>query len=34
MWVATDADNVPALRAYAAAGAGAPEPFVMLSWEF
>jgi len=34
MWVATDADNVAALRAYAAAGGGPPEPFVMLSWDF
>jgi ribosomal protein S18 acetylase RimI-like enzyme len=34
MWVATDADNAAALRAYGSAGAGAPEPFVMLSWKF
>ena len=34
MWVLTDADNAPALAAYRAAGAGAPEPNVMLSWTF
>jgi ribosomal protein S18 acetylase RimI-like enzyme len=34
MWVATDADNAAALKAYAAAGAGPPEPFVMLTWDF
>jgi GNAT superfamily N-acetyltransferase len=33
MWVATDADNGAALRAYGAAGAGPPEEFVMLTWE-
>jgi len=33
MWVATDADNVAALKAYTAAGGGPPEPFVMLTWE-
>jgi GNAT superfamily N-acetyltransferase len=34
MWVATDADNAPALKAYRAAGCGPAEPFVMLSWDF
>ena len=34
MWVLTDAENAPALAAYRAAGAGAPEPNVMLSWTF
>jgi len=34
MWVATDADNAAALKAYLAAGAGPPEPFVMLTWDF
>jgi hypothetical protein len=34
MWVATDADNAAALKAYAAAGGGPPEQFVMLTWEF
>jgi len=34
MWVATDADNVAALKAYTTAGGGPPEPFVMLTWEF
>jgi GNAT superfamily N-acetyltransferase len=34
MWVATDAGNAPALKAYAAAGGGPAEPFVMLSWDF
>ena len=34
MWVATDADNTAALKAYVAAGAGPPEPFVMLTWDF
>ena len=34
MWVATDADNVAALKAYTAAGGGPPEAFVMLTWEF
>lgn len=32
MWVGTDADNEAALGAYRAAGAGLPEPFVMLDW--
>jgi ribosomal protein S18 acetylase RimI-like enzyme len=34
MWVLTDADNAAALAAYRAAGAGEPEPQVMLSWDF
>lgn len=33
MWVLTDADNAAALAAYRAAGAGEPEPNLMLSWE-
>jgi hypothetical protein len=33
MWALTDADNVASLAAYRAAGAGEPEPNVMLSWE-
>jgi ribosomal protein S18 acetylase RimI-like enzyme len=34
MWVLTDDDNAAALGAYRAAGGGAPDPQVMLSWEF
>jgi ribosomal protein S18 acetylase RimI-like enzyme len=34
MWVLTDAGNAAALAAYQAAGAGAPEEQVMLSWTF
>jgi aminoglycoside 3-N-acetyltransferase I len=34
MWVSTDATNGAALGAYRAAGAGPPEPFVMLQWSF
>jgi [ribosomal protein S18]-alanine N-acetyltransferase len=34
MWVLTDSDNAAALASYRAAGAGEPEPQVMLSWEF
>jgi ribosomal protein S18 acetylase RimI-like enzyme len=34
MWVLTDADNGPALAAYRAAGAGLPEPSVLLTWTF
>jgi hypothetical protein len=34
MWVGTEADNSGALGAYRAAGAGPPEPFVMLEWSF
>jgi ribosomal-protein-alanine N-acetyltransferase len=34
MWVLTDADNPAALAAYRAAGAGEPEPSLMLTWTF
>ena len=34
MWVLTDSDNAAALAAYRAAGAGPPEPSVMLEWRF
>ena len=34
MWVLTDSDNAAALAAYRAAGGGAPEDCVMLSWDF
>ena len=34
MWVGTEPDNAAALATYKAAGAGAPEPFVMLEWVF
>lgn len=34
MFVLTDDDNRAALATYAAAGGGAPEPAVMLSWTF
>jgi aminoglycoside 3-N-acetyltransferase I len=34
MWVGTEADNVAALATYRAAGAGPPEPGVVLSWTF
>lgn len=34
MFVLTDHDNAAALATYTAAGAGAPEPAVMLSWTF
>jgi ribosomal protein S18 acetylase RimI-like enzyme len=34
MWVSTDADNEAAIRTYRAAGAGTPEPFVLLEWRF
>jgi ribosomal protein S18 acetylase RimI-like enzyme len=34
MWVLTDAENDAALAAYTAAGAGEPEPQVMLEWRF
>jgi ribosomal protein S18 acetylase RimI-like enzyme len=34
MWVSTEADNEAAIRTYRAAGAGAPEPFVLLEWRF
>ena len=34
MWVLTDDENAAALAAYRAAGAGEPEPSVMLTWTF
>ena len=34
MWVLTDAENEAALRTYTGTGAGAPDPQVMLSWDF
>jgi ribosomal protein S18 acetylase RimI-like enzyme len=34
MWVLTDEANTGALRTYRSAGAGDPEPAVMLSWTF
>jgi ribosomal protein S18 acetylase RimI-like enzyme len=34
MWVATEPDNAAALATYRAAGAGAPEAGVTLSWVF
>jgi len=34
MWVLTDDDNAAALATYRAAGAGDPEPTVMLTWTF
>ena len=34
MWVATDAENAAALATYRAAGAGPPEPSVVLSWSW
>ena len=34
MWVATEPDNAAALATYRAAGASAPEPFVLLEWVF
>lgn len=34
MWVSTEADNVPALATYRSAGAGTPEPGVVLTWTF
>ena len=34
MWVSTEADNVAALGAYRAAGAGVREPGVVLTWQF
>ena len=34
MWVLTEADNDAALATYAAAGAGAPSPQVMVDWTF
>jgi aminoglycoside 3-N-acetyltransferase I len=32
MWVGTEATNAAALATYRGAGAGAPEPFVLLEW--
>jgi ribosomal protein S18 acetylase RimI-like enzyme len=32
MWVGTESDNAAALATYRAAGAGTPEPFVVLTW--
>ncbi len=32
MWVGTDADNEAAIHTYRSAGAGKPEPFVLLEW--
>jgi ribosomal protein S18 acetylase RimI-like enzyme len=34
MWVLTDDDNEAALATYRRAGASAPQPQVMLEWEF
>jgi ribosomal protein S18 acetylase RimI-like enzyme len=34
MWVGTDDDNVAALATYRGAGAGEPEPSVILAWRF
>jgi ribosomal protein S18 acetylase RimI-like enzyme len=34
MWVGTEPDNAAALATYKAAGAAAPEPFVLLEWVF
>jgi ribosomal protein S18 acetylase RimI-like enzyme len=34
MWVGTEDDNVAALATYRAAGAGEPEPSVILTWRF
>jgi len=34
MWVSTEADNEAALATYRSAGAGAPEPGVVLTWTF
>jgi ribosomal protein S18 acetylase RimI-like enzyme len=34
MWVLTDADNDAALATYRSAGAGAPDPQVLLEWTF
>ena len=34
MWVLTDADNDAALATYTRAGAGQPEPQVMIEWRF
>ena len=32
MWVGTEPGNIAAISTYRSAGAGAPEPFVTLSW--
>ena len=34
MWVATEPDNSAAIATYRAAGAGTPEPNVVLDWSF
>lgn len=34
MWVGTEPDNAAALATYRAAGGGAPEPFVSITWTF
>jgi hypothetical protein len=34
MWVLTDDDNGAAIATYSSAGAGDPEPQVMLEWRF
>ena len=34
MWVLTDADNAAAVATYTGAGAGPPDPQVMLEWRF
>jgi ribosomal protein S18 acetylase RimI-like enzyme len=34
MWVLTDADNVAAMRTYAATGASEPSTHVMFDWRF
>ena len=34
MWVSTEQDNAAALATYRSAGAGAPEPGVVLTWTF
>jgi len=34
MWVTTEADNIAALATYRSAGAGDPDPGVVLTWTF
>jgi len=34
MWVPVEPDDEPAIATYLSAGAGPPEPAVLLSWEF
>ena len=34
MWVSTESDNDAALATYRSAGAGVPEPGVVLTWTF